>query len=971
MSKIVFRDPLAILKMAKFEIGRTVGDDVFVSCPFHTGDHTPSCAVNTDKLVFRCHGCTRGGRFEELLAMKVVGETTPGACEAVRRMYKEFLDELHEKNPLDPGRVEAFHRALITEGIESLSLLATLAEKKGILKETVERRGLGWNGERYTIPVYDRQGNIVNIRYRSLRKGIENKTINHKGRGEHRLYLVDNLDVNAESVDKWVWVTEGELKALLLDQWGEKAVCGTGGAGTWDPEWNVWFKDRKVAVLYDIDEPGRSGALTVARNLSKYAAEVRIVDLPLDPLKYPTGDLTEWVLLEGGTRAALIGLLEQTKPFEFDFTKKQSPIELPLSVLGSLADLDDPAHHDRHIQVEAIVAAEEPELYRVPIAWTVACHEDQKCCSICPIKQSSIHEYAPQPFVRIELLRMLDSTEEGEQIELKRWSEIPRACQAHRILVKERANMRAIELIPDIDSNTSGDRDATIQAFHVSKGTEDRRELHGSLHTVKGFPTTDPKGNRLVMLLHDIQASKGSLEKFDVNDFKDGLRVFQPEAWTKESLETRLASIYRDLSANVTHIYGRRDLHFVTDLAYHSLLEIPFNHRTMRGWIEVAILGDTGQGKSQCVEALRRYYGLGDVAVGASCTSAGLLGSVQESARKKRWVYRWGKIPLNDRRLVILEEVSGMPLEIIQKLRDARSSGRHEDTKAKLTRVRTRTRLIWMGNPRSNKTMNEMQHGITALRELIGDDPDVRRIDLAYFVGRGEVNVDDIRNGTSTIDPVYEASLGRALVMWAWSRDPEQIRFDPDAAKACRTLGRTLSDRYSGRIPLILDTEVDEKLARLSASLAARTFSHSDNDEETVLVRVCHVEFIAEFLERLYSSKICGYNAFSERVRLEDSVADSGKVQEQFADLTTAESTAQFLLEVDSFSTRDFAAVSSMEYPKAEQFIGMLLRARAVRPNPAAPNSYTKTPGFVELLKRMVSTLSDTTAEEKYKDQIF
>lgn len=94
-------------------------------------------------------------------------------------------------------------------------------------------------------------------------------------------------------------------------------------------------------------------------------------------------------------------------------------------------------------------------------------------------------------------------------------------------------------------------------------------------------------------------------------------------------------------------------------------------------------------------------------------------------------------------------------------------------------------------------------------------------------------------------------------------------------------------------------------------------------------------------------------------------------MQKEFADILTAESTAQFLLEVDSFSTRDFAAVSSMEYPKAEKFVGMLLRARAVRPNPASPNSYTKTPGFVELLKRMASALVDTSAEEKYKDQKF
>lgn len=990
--RISYRDPLAILKLAEFQIGKRVGDNLLVQCPYHS-DPTASCSVELERGIFRCHGCGKAGTFEQLIAKKEVDDDSPAACEGIRRIYKQYLDEVNEK-VLDPGRVEVFRQRLHGDGpnaIESAEILAAVAEAKGITSETFARFDVGYDGRRLTIPIYDRHRQVVNIRYRAVEKGASQKCINHTGCGSPaRLFPVEMLDDELCrerhksylpcTKDEVLWICEGELKALLMIQLGFRAVTGTGGAKQpWLDEWNMWFEGRKVAVLYDVDAEGRAGAEHVARRLLKYAAEVRVVSLPMDLQEHPKGDVNDWYVDCGGTAQALRDLYGAAPVYEYlgSQSRPQSPtMDLPLQTLDSLEDLADPKYHDSHIQVDAVIAAEETELYRVPIGWRVNCAEDHAKCADCPVAQLKKHDWKFEPWCRTDLLHLVDVPDYVLSKELSDITGIPYQCGEanHTIVGTELINVSAVELIPDLDKR-SKDRDTTIPAFFAVKDPGDRRELHGSLHTVRGFPTSDPKSGRLMLLLYDAKPAKESLDRFTVTPEISGrLRKFQPREWIADAVDEKLDSIYADIAANVSHVYERRDLHLAIDLAYHSALEIPFNHRTMKGWTEVVIIGDSGQGKSLAAESMRWFYGLGDIAVGASCTAAGLLGSCQESARgKKRWVYRWGKIPLNDRRLVVIEEASGLPVELIQRLRDARSSGRHEDTKAKLTRVSTRTRLIWIANPRSSTSLNELAHGILALRDLIGDDADIRRFDLAIFVGRGEVDVRNIRNGKAVVRQEYGREDCQTLLIWAWSRKPELIEFDDDAVEACRSLAAVLAAKYNGRLPLVLDTEQDEKLARLATAVAARTFSRHEDDPEVLRVRKCHVEVIARTLDRLYSAKSCGYDQFSEKMDEETAVADDRKVQEALADLLTARATAEFMLEVQTFSTGNIAAVGAMNLVEAEKLIGTLLRQRAIRPVPQGPNTYRKTVGFVELLKRIVDTkeLVDTTPEEKFKDVRF
>jgi hypothetical protein len=122
-----------------------------------------------------------------------------------------------------------------------------LMGERGLLEETIVRYRLGWDRdtETITLPVYDAEGRIVNLRRRRLGQGEPFKGL--YGRGA-QLYPLIAIAVRGALV-----VCEGEFDALLLNQFGIPAITSTAGAGHWNPEWTPLLSGRCCAVLYDVD----------------------------------------------------------------------------------------------------------------------------------------------------------------------------------------------------------------------------------------------------------------------------------------------------------------------------------------------------------------------------------------------------------------------------------------------------------------------------------------------------------------------------------------------------------------------------------------------------------------------------------------------------------------------------------------------------------------------------------------------
>jgi hypothetical protein len=100
---------------------------------------------------------------------------------------------------------------------------------------------------------------------------------------------------------EFVLVCEGEKDCEAAHKLGIVATCNPGGAGKWRKEYSECLRGKQVAIIADVDPPGRAHAQRVAVSLHLRAESVKVLELP------GAKDLTEWVE-RGGTKDALLKL---------------------------------------------------------------------------------------------------------------------------------------------------------------------------------------------------------------------------------------------------------------------------------------------------------------------------------------------------------------------------------------------------------------------------------------------------------------------------------------------------------------------------------------------------------------------------------------------------------------------------------------------------------------------------------------
>jgi putative DNA primase/helicase len=105
------------------------------------------------------------------------------------------------------------------------------------------------------------------IRYPGKRFRQERRTV------PYRLLAV----IGAVKEGRTVYICEGEKDVHALERAGRIATCNAGGAGSWKPEYEKYFRGAKVIVVADNDEPGIRHAKDVAAMLYTAASHIWIV----------------------------------------------------------------------------------------------------------------------------------------------------------------------------------------------------------------------------------------------------------------------------------------------------------------------------------------------------------------------------------------------------------------------------------------------------------------------------------------------------------------------------------------------------------------------------------------------------------------------------------------------------------------------------------------------------------------------
>jgi len=553
---------------------------------------------------------------------------------------------------------------------------------------------------------------------------------------------------------------------------------------------------------------------------------------------------------------------------------------------------------------------------------------------------------------------MVNSPKSKQKDAIRESLRIP-TCKIVAFSVKEHANATDVRLSPTMNVGQQNSENSVQQGVCLGHGLE-----MNTPYVFEGRTFPQPKSQQAVILIDKFRLGEDSLNSYaPLEDDLEGLRIFQPSSWSEKDINDKLDSIYSDLETNVTRIFQRKSLHLVVDCTYHSPLVFNFDGQLIKGWVNSLIVGDSSQGKSETNLRLMEHYGLGERVECKNASIAGLLGGLQQLGN--RWFVSWGVIPTHDRRLVVLEEIKGTDPEVLSKLTDMRSSGIAEIPKIEKRRAFARTRLIFVSNPRTGRPVSAYNFGVETISGLFEGLEDIRRFDIAIVVSSKDVDITEINKlsrNRPVVNHIYSKHLCRELILWAWIRTADEIHFDSDAVDLIMSESIAFSEKYSEMIPLVDRGTMRHKIARLSASLAARTFSTDSLHD--LRIRKCHVQYVAKWLEEMYSSVSFGYLDFSKAQVHSTKIVEPALVKRRLSGMKYAKDLIENLLYADSITLNDFVDWCDVEKDIAQSLVSFLIRKRAIY---RQRRIYRKTSAFKKILKDLAAMgLPEGTDEEEF-----
>ena len=533
-----------------------------------------------------------------------------------------------------------------------------------------------------------------------------------------------------------------------------------------------------------------------------------------------------------------------------------------------LADTSKAVLSGKHLTTRVQVTGKSSVPFIIPRRVAFSCEDisPSSRCSLCSFAGSRSGELTIEAKNRgiLEILGKADSTVAKS---LRHWMGV---CDDCHIQILSTQNVEELRVSPNVSTFIPNSEYVSRECYYLGHGLLANRPYELSCYC---YP--NPTDQRAVLVADKATPLRDQIEEFDFGKVRESLEVFRGKP------EEVFKAVYDDFASNVHRIVGRYVLQVAFDLVFHSVIAFTFQNVLLRkGWVEGFILGDSGQGKTEMSLCLLNHYGLGDRVQGEGSSTAGLIGGLERLG--DRWILIWGRIPQMDKRLLIIDEFSGVSEEDIAKMSDIRSTGIAEITKIRTERASARTRLLMMSNTRDGRPLGAYNTGAEAIRSVFSHAEDVRRLEFAVCVATGEVTTDELNAEPELVSHRFTSDACRSLILWAWSRTPEDIIFDSGVEELILEEAVDLSGKYSASIPLVEPADMRLKLARLSVSCACRCFS--SNPEGKVIVKPEHVDFVVEFLRKCYDSPYMAYNLYSDRAERE-SVFDDGEFERAISEL--------------------------------------------------------------------------------------
>lgn len=807
----------------------------------------PSAHVNLMKGVFHCKVCEQG--YSELgFISKILGTSYESAV-TISRLFKRNEDSYtwSSKHLTDERKKKCIELGISEEVIEELQLKTEFG-----------------NDIAFPVLMYDKLLDVRTYRPEDRSNKIKSRTGAING-------LVIPFDLWKDtSLSKWTIICAGEKDMAVARSQGFNAITLTGGEKAL-PAFINPFKDRRIAICYDNDAPGISGAKSLASHLQPYAEVVKVVTGFHEVCKEPGEDITDFFVKYGKSKRDLQQYIIDAPIFTAEEAKEVIRKKVPLI---TLADASKTQYRGRLVQSNIQVTTMVDKDMEVPttmIATKVSNSSGDPKYNTMDVGTKKTWELTDRTCQ--DILKLIDSNLTEHQIwEFRREIfKIPKMERDVSVAIPSTESVYVCNITDIFEVST----DETSMQSYLAYSIKNRLES-GKKYTITYRLVPHPlKGQVNTVIILDAKEVNEAVNEFKINDeVKQHLNMFRELEGTVPERITKLTRMVK----NFLNYDGYDQLIQAIDLSYHTPLEFNFGRfERVRGYLDTLIVAESRVGKSSTALTLQRLYNLGAFAslAGNSATISGLVGGSAKVGGT--FQTKAGLIPMNHKGLIIFEELAKCNADVIKELTDIRSSNQVRIARVNgMLLLPAMVRMITLTNAKTvnkiTKPISSYPFGVDVLLDLIGTPEDIARYDISLVMaedGQKEISAEYM-----TPERSFEPVVYQDRIRWVWSRTNNDIKINEEVVNYIVDKCNELNKDFSCHIK-IFGTESWKKIARLAVAVASYLVS-TDDTYESIIVTKEHVDWAVSYMQRIYDNETFKLKQYVANERLYSEIDDNG-----------------------------------------------------------------------------------------------